>query len=292
MNKKEKMYRVAAQIAVKYGGQINSIYTDRSICEFWDGDDYPSQYHLRKQTDIPTLKWYIRNKIKHSDEVWNSDFLQGLTTNGQIKWNERSFPTFLWHGNKKLIELLKSSPFGGKFNENALGVKNGPDKRWYHVPALYLPYDPESMSFMAGVMASGEKIKVGGNIYIKYNTSQLPYFEQWGIPIAYKRVRRFTISPIWPSLLSLYMPDKYIQYFITPKAYMAEMYAPVLWRMYLKKGFVSKGIPYLKSRRQTYYDHKCEEGVSRRLEMLRIELGLVALDDRIKKAIRKWSKIV
>ena len=88
------------------------------------------------------------------------------------------------------------------------------------------------------------------------------------------------------------MPDGCKSYFITPEAYRASLYAPILWRAYLNKEFVSKGIPYLKSRRQIYYDHNCEEGVSRRLEMLRIRLGLFSLDDRIKNAVKKWANIV
>jgi len=292
IDKIDKIYKLAAQIAIKYGGQTHFIYTEKRVKELWKGKDCPSHNYVRSVTNVPRIKWYIRNKLTCTEEPWNSDFLHGLVTAGKIRWKIKTFPTLVWYGNNRLTELLKDCPFGGRLNKPSLEQTIGLRRRWVSVPSLYLPYDPATISYMAGVMASGEKIKVEGTTCIKYNIRQLPYFEQWGIPIEHKRQPYFMVSPIWPALLSPYMPDGCKSYFITPEAYRASLYAPVLWRAYLSKEFVSKGIPYLKSRRQIYYDHNCEEGVSRRLEMLRIRLGLVSLDDRIKKAVRKWAKTV
>jgi len=288
----DKIYILAAQIALKYGGQVSSIYTEKRVRELWQGDKYPSPSYVMFVAKIPRIKWYIRNKLTCTEEPWNSDFLHGLVTAGKVNWKVKTFPTLVWYGNNRLTELLKDCPFGGRLNVPSLERKIGLRRRWVSVPSLYLPYDSKAISYMAGVMATGEKVEIEGATCIKYNMRQLPHFERWGIPIEYKKQFCFFISPIWPSLLSPYMPDGCKSYFITPEAYRASLYAPILWRAYLNKEFVSKGIPYLKSRRQIYYDHNCEEGVSRRLEMLRIRLGLFSLDDRIKNAVKKWANIV
>jgi hypothetical protein len=294
MGNKNKLYEVASRIAIKYGGRTNSLYTDRRIREFWSDDQRPAPTteYLKKATTIPYLKWTIRNKIKCKDKIWNADFLHGFTSGGKIKWNERSFPRFEWYGNDRLSIELVCSPFGGLLNKAALEATGQNQRSWLGAPSLYLPYDVDSISFMAGVMASGEIVNTMGEVYVKYKASQFEHFQQWGIPIEHKRVRYFLVSAIWPALFSLYMPPSYKNHFIVKGAFKGSVYAPVLWRMYLKKAFVTKGIPYLKSRRQIYTDHQCEEGVTRRLEMLRLRLGLINLDDRIKKAVRRWSKSV
>ena len=281
---------MAAKIAVKYGGFVNSIFTEERVKNEWGSKDYPSHLHVENIVRIPKLKWYIRNKIKITDPIWNADFIHGLVSFGAVKWNTKSFPTVTWEGNERLTEIIKECPYGGDLNEIAKNPVANKKKRWVKVPALYLAHDVKSISFMAGVMASGEMVEINNAFYAKYNIRQIKHFKEWGIPIEYERKPFFMVSPIWPALLSVYMPDICSSYFIVPKAHMAKTYAPILWRTYFKKSFVSKGIPYLKSRRQIYYDHSCEEGIGRKLEMLRLKLNLVSLDNRIKQAVRKWAE--
>jgi len=288
-----KLNEVASRIAIKYGGRTNHLFTDRRIKEFWsDNSTAPSAQYLREATTIPELKRVIHEKVRCKDEIWNEDFLHGLVSGGRIKWNERSFPRFDWYGNDRLSVVLASSPFGGVLNQASIDTTPEAQRSWLGVPSLCLSYDIKSMSFLAGVMASGEVVETMGATYVKYKIAQLEYFEQWGIPIEHKRVRYFLVSPIWPALFSLYMPSCCKNYYMVKEAAKGRLYAPVLWRMYLKKEFVTKGIPYLKSRRQVYYDHNCEEGITRRLEMLRLRLGLINLDERVKNAVREWSKSV
>lgn len=286
MSNKTKLYQLAARIAVKYGGRVNSIYTERRISEFWEGDNKPSPTYLMNTALIPNVKWFIRNRVKTKDAIWNSHFLHGLATAGIVRWNERSFPTLEWYGNGELIKILQRSPFGGILNKTSVR------RAWKCVPALYLDYDMDSISFMAGVMATGENVKIDGESYIKYKRRQHKYFNKWGIPVEQERKKHFFISPIWPALFSIYMPEEQKKRFIVKDAFKGRTYAPVLWHMYLKKSIVSDGIPYLMSKRQVYYDHACEEGFKRKMEMLRIELNLIALDKRIKKAVRRWAKTV
>jgi len=281
-----------AEFAVKEGGTFKSICSERNIRSWWDGDDYPCPEHFSNVIRMPRVKWHIRNKIHYTEPPWNSDFFHGLITVANIRWNTASLPRLYYYGKDRLTKLLLSSPFGGHFSEGALNSTKGVRRKWTKVGALYLDYNPKSIYFMAGVMASGEKPTYEKNHYIKYNIKQLSYFKEWGIPIEHEKVRHFMISPIWPALLSLYMPDGNKEYFMVTKAYNTHIYAPVLWKMYTNKPFITKAMPYLKSQRQIYTDHKCEEGVSRRIEMLRIELNLIYLDDRIKKAVRRWSKAV
>jgi len=68
----------------------------------------------------------------------------------------------------------------------------------------------------------------------------------------------------------------------------ANLYAPILWKVYVNNNFPTNGIPYLKCRRWIYYNYKCEEGAMKKLEMLRLEKKMVELDLRVKEAVVFW----
>ena len=176
MSNKDRLYKVAAQISVKYGGSTNFIYTDRRIYEFWSGKDMPSPEYLKRATNISHIKWAIRNKVKSTDKVWDAGFLHGVATAGQLKWNETTFPTLDWYGNDSLTGLIEQAPFGGQLNKAATELKAREKRSWIRVPAFYLDYDSSSISFMAGVMATGENATLMGGDYVKYHIRLARYF--------------------------------------------------------------------------------------------------------------------
>lgn len=286
----DRLYTTASLIALKYGGTCNnySSYQEDHIREFWKYDaPYPSFGFFQRNVSVPTIKWFIRNKIKISeDQIWNADFLCGITKHGKIRWHKKRYPTFYWSRNAVVLRLIEECPFGGRISSRFLTHK------WINVPALYLKPSENSLSFMAGVFAGGQLHEEEGQMYAKYSILAKPYFEKWSVPIERYILdkKHFLVSPIWPALFSLWMPTGVGKSWLQIKnAAVTEIYAPVLWKTYVNTTFPSKGIPYLKSRRAIYRDFKEEIGVARKLETLRVEKNLTELDNRVKKAIWEWK---
>jgi len=287
----ERLYTTASLMALKYGGPRDGYanYKEEYIREFWNYDaPYPTFNSFRKNVKVATIKWFIRNQIVlKRDRIWNADFLQGITQHGRVRWNIREYPTFYWQWNETILDLIKEAPFGGGI------YSNKPAYRWVNVPALYLKSSEDSLSFIAGVLIGGQEHKKEGKIYAKYLIHIEPYLKKWGIPIEYYSPKKqyLLISPIWPALFSLWMPDKFKQKWLKiKKPAETEIYAPVLWKTYVNTNFHSKGIPYLRSRRAVYNDFQGEEvGVARKLEVLRVERNLTELDNRVKEAIWEWK---
>ena len=143
---------------------------------------------------------------------------------------------------------------------------------------------------MAGVLVSGCKYELNGSAYAIYKKSIVPYFEKWKIPIEGYKWGKPYISPIWPALFSLKMPEEFKEYWYNiDNAFNANLYSAILWKTYVGNNFKRNGIPYLKCRRWIYYHHKCEEGAMKKLEMLRLKKGLVELDYLVRDMIRVWS---
>jgi hypothetical protein len=292
-NKIDKMYRTAAQIAIKYGcmgdGSLN--YNQDRICEFWKYEDnYPCFGTFSSAIRLPAIKWYIHNEISVDHKIWNPDFLRGLIAHCNIRWNKNKFPSCSWYCNEEIARLLHSCPYGGDIFDKD---KEKRGYRWNYVPALYLKHSEDSIQFMAGLMAGFKIVKVNGYKYASCGYRALNYLKKWGIPIDGKYfTKAYLISPIWPALFVRYMPDEESKKWLDiKKAFNANIYAPILWKTYIDNNFISDGIPYLKARRSVYYEFKCEEGAMHRLDMLRVEKALTELDNRVKHVVKEWSSI-
>lgn len=291
MNKKKKIDQflscaVVSDIILFHG---NKGLTQAFFDEKWTYDNYPpSILSLKRLGYINNsyLKWYIHNYIIVEDKVWNGNFLAGLATCGEVRWSHRKFPSLRWSSNKVIFEVLKDCPFYGNISQNS----KSRNFEWHGVPALYLRSSEDSISFMAGVFATGQIKERNGAIYANYSKSNLQYLKEWGIPIEYQsRHSRYNlISPAWPSLFTGYMPSSGKMWLDIDRAYEAELYATILWRMYVSNNIERQKIPYLKSRRWVYNNHgKIEETEKRWLTM-----GLSQLDSRIKTVVRSLSKSV
>lgn len=286
--KRIKYCEIASKILLRKGrkGLNNDV-----IAQMWDIEDLPTPSYstVAHHVSVPNVKWYIRNKLRLDEPVWNGDFVAGLTTAGKILWSKRNFPSFRWARNRKLAHLIDSSPYHGKVSISKKSERYG--SRWYvwsHVPALYLPYSKDSISFMAGVLATGHQRYRRGESYIRYNHQIEPYLRQWAIPIEFNCSKGIYISPIWPALLTYLMPECCQQWVNLPDAHKADFYAAILWNVYSGRKITRKKIPYLKSR-QWAYDNK---GQVQKLKDLWIEGKLAGMDKRIREAVHHWVKTV
>ncbi|MFA7219760.1 MAG: hypothetical protein WC119_04580 [Synergistaceae bacterium] len=291
MNRKKKIDQflscaVISDIILFHG---NKGLTQALFDEKWTYDSYPpSILSLKRLGYIRNkyLKWYIRHHINVEDKIWNGNFLAGLSTCGEVRWPPERFPSLRWSSNRVILEVLKDCPFHGNISQNS----KSRNFEWHGVPALYLRSSEDSISFMAGVFATGQIKERHGAIYANYSKSNLQYLKAWGIPIEYQsRHSRYNlISPIWPALFTYYMPSSGKMWLNIDGAYEAELYATILWRMYVSNNIERLKIPYLKSRRWIYNNHgKIEETERRWLTM-----GLSQLDSRIKTVVKSMSKIV
>jgi len=279
---------VTSRLSLIYGPPP---HTDKQIHELWKFDDFPpSSLPVYKKIRHGHIKWYIGHG--HVGNVfygeWNSDFLHGLCQYGDIKWNRYSFPSFYWYGNEDLIETLKKCPFYGKLNKHALNSPNSKRYIWQDVVALYLPHKEDSLSFMAGVLATGRISELNGMSTAVYNRNVENVLKKFGIPIeAHDWGNMYVhISPIWPSLLKNYMPDFLQKWNTLKKPYKAEEYSSILWRMFFDKNPVVDALPYLPCRRTIY--NKFDSIKS--LERMVVSNNLVSLDRRIGEVVRQWFK--
>jgi len=287
-----RLYMVASQIALKYGSagrNFEQFHFDH-IREFWTYDDkYPSLQSLKNNIKVNSMKWYLFHKIQFNHEIWNADFLNGLLEHGHISWSPIRFPSCQWY-NSDVTNLIKTCPFGGKL----VSPEGDYRHRWIGVPALYLKSSTDSISFMAGVMAGMQLTGSPSGVCAKFSpkfSNVMSWIKKWGIPLEGQKGNHYLISPIWPALFVNHMPkecrDKWLGISDPCNAY---LYSAILWKTYADDNFPVKGIPYLKSRRTIYYDFKCEEGPTKRLEMLRVEKRLTELDNRIREVIGEWKR--
>jgi hypothetical protein len=285
--------KLSAEIAIRLGAFHKRGHPNLSeyIYKHWDEESVPPSFEtLRHDITVPNIKWYIRNHLVFKHEVWTPDFLIGLTRCGEIKWHRRKFPNFRWRYNDRIAPLLRNSPFGGV-------VKEPEDERtysfWIGAPALYLGHSEESLSYMAGVLATGRTIKFRGETYAKYDNRVLPYLHEFGIPIEHSSAqgRKVYISPIWAALLSPLMPEGCREYWCNvKKAVKAKEYAAILWTIYVDSDYKKDGIPYLQSRRTVYSKYKGTRGTVGTLKKLRVDNDLISLDDRFRECVHNWSR--
>lgn len=269
---------VAAKIALFYGPDN---FTDVRIHEFWPFDSYPpsDKFFLKKITNSQ-VKWYINKRLNY-DDVWNGSFIGGLIEFGNVNWSLYNFPSLRWVGNYNLYRTILECPYHGK----VVWEKPRYFNRWVMVPAFYLPCDKESISYMAGVLASGD---IEGNM-AKYNRKSGAIIKSFGLPIEYesKKGKYLLLSPVWPALFSEHMPPlAQSRWCSIHKAYNAGLYATILWRTYNREKAKSWVMPYLPSFRTAYNRF----GNVKELEQARIEKGLVNMDKRVELVVREWAK--
>jgi len=288
--KHDKLYMVAANIAIKYGnfGRRFNGCDEGYIQEFWDGDDCPSFEYFRRHVKVSVVKWYIHNKIDLKGRIWGGDFLHGIATTGEIIWGSYRFPSLYWRGNESIYNMLSNSGFGGKLSHYDK-AKDRYSYGWCGVPALYLRYDEDSPSFMAGLLASGAICQKNGLTYAKYNSHHKPYLKKWHIPIEEEIGRYSLVSPIWASLFVFRMPKEIRDTWLNiENPFGRDIYPPILWKTYADNQFPKDGIPYLRSRRWIYSNYKSEAGAMKTLEKERVERSLTQLDKRVRQAVHEW----
>ena len=93
------------------------------------------------------------------------------------------------------------------------------------------------------------------------------------------------ISPLWISLLTPWMPESRKKWLNIKKAYKAEEYAFILWRVFTGRDIQAGAMPFLISRRMFYYRYHTIHD----LEKKWVDYKLVELDPRFKEVIQKWS---
>lgn len=294
--KQMRMFDVLSKIVVFHWYKSTDLMlkdADEYIARYWTWDKYPpSTWTFKEYCETSKILWYIKNHLQIERSIpWNTDFLQGLVKNGDLIPD--IYPSFRWQGYFHIIDLLQDCPFSGKLS-NKCETRQYKDYLYFkYVPAFLLSYSEKTPSFLAGILSGGKIIKVNGYNYLKYNKRVIPYFEYFGIPIEEKHHLGILISPIWAALFTLYMPEYSKKMYLgIKKAYKVDIYAPVLWRTYVSENdFISKGIPFLKSRRMVLYDHQCEEGAWKKLDKLRFTNNLNMLDKVIVDCIHEWKNL-
>jgi len=284
-NLKECLYDTASKMYIKYGNiDVNNRFkVEKCLHEFWRYSKFPPSYgfylrNIKKEN----VKKYIRDNIKIQDNLWNSDFIHGISQCGKIRNSKRSFDSLYWYSNKHVFNILRLSPFNCKMHNNPSIQLYG----WCSSPVLSMQYDDKSISYMAGVLATGKIYAKNGNSYYKYNRKTSEVLKQWNIPIEYKDKSKILIAPIWVLLFMDYMPDKVRKLFKYPKnSQESSLYAAILWNTYVGTNFRKDGIPYLQSRRTIFYKYNNINT----LEKFRISKNMVELDIRIEKVVKMMS---
>lgn len=276
---------VASKLRLYHG----RIYSEDDIRKAWTYDlPYPSLDKIRQIVSVKNIKWYINT---HTDALiidpqWNADFLMGMLQWGQIHYNPVFFPSFRWYGNPDLLLAIIHSPFAGRM----INGGHQPKRRliWSDVPALCLKFSTDSVEYMAGVLSTGIIEASKNKVLVKYNRNVAKILESWKIPCEHKNKQWFYISPFWPVILQNYMPDILKEKWeFVPKAYRAQEYSSILWKIYTGKDPVADKMPYILSRRMIFYKY----GSMKKMRDLWIENHLVELDIRFKKVVQDWQAI-
>jgi hypothetical protein len=287
--KKLKRCDLAARAVLKYG-YLKKL-TEKEIEEFWDEENTPSVGTLNRVISAKNIKWYIRNHISIDDPIWNGDFIGGLTKAGKVSWHKKHYPTFKWWGSPILATILKDCPFHGKVKDGKSQKSEKHYYLWKKVPALYLQNDKNTLSYIAGLLATGKEYAFEGNTYALYHTSVMEELSEYGIPVVRRTEvwERPLISPFWPALFTRFMPQSCHEYWLNiKKPYLASEYAAILWLTYADHRFEKGSIPFLKSRRMVFYDFKNDRGAVKSLQRLRVEHDLINLDPLIRECIQVW----
>lgn len=280
-----RLCATAAQVSLFYGPNN---YKDRYVSQFWHYDDYyPSSTTIKRLVKTENVKWYIYNFMVAEDEVWNADFVYGLSKWGHIKIKKMGFNTFIWGNNDNIQVILDKSPFFGYKSKNWNEKNKDIVYSWIDAPILSAKHSEDSISFMAGVLATGKLYvdRKTKTTYVKYNSLIEPYLKKWGIPIEKRYAKYILISPFWTALLTPWMPEICKKWLLVKKPYCAEKYSLIMWRIFSNKQIKTDAIPFLMSRRNFFYKY----GTVKNLEREWVQYKLVEADLRFKKVIKYWA---
>lgn len=288
-----EMCRVASIICLYHfnrGVGKTLLQNESLIRKYWTLDKVPpSANWMARCINVKNVKWYINKKLKYEPiDGWTPDFLNGMANCGKLLNNKKVFPTLIWSTQNHILEIFKSSVFSGTFS-----VRKRSERFFFtRVPAFYLPYDDKSHAYIAGILATGKIVYVKGVCYVRYSKCMFKIIHKLGIPIEVKCKLIFYISPIWPALFSVHMPNILKdRWFNLKNAVGVLQYAPILWKMHTNVDFIKGGLPYLKSRRSVFYDNKNDEGAMEYLSNFMNQKQLMLLDTRITNCISEWIKI-
>lgn len=290
-----RIHELASKIALRCGciGGEFEIYNTKNILDLWGYEDkHPSRQTLIRAVKIANIKWFIRNKLKVDDPIWNGGFMYGLSKHGILRMHRRKFPTFHWNANPTIARIIEVCPYGGKLKSSS---EHSIMNKWMEVPAFYLPNEESSLSFVGGLLSGGVPMEKDGAMYAKYSRHAVPYLQKLGIPIEYSiqnPIKKYSlISPFWPALFAFAMPKEIsAMWFEIDNAFNAGLYAAILWKSYVGYDFIPNGIPYLRSRRTIYNQFEDSSlGAMKELEKVKSEKRLFTLDERFPKAVRMWQ---
>jgi hypothetical protein len=258
-----------------------SNFTEQNIIRFWNYPGiFPSYRNISANVTVANIRWFIHEKIKIDDVIWNGSFLSGMTISGKIGVSKKRMPFFNWAYNNEIKEMIKECPFHGKIEYDRENYH-----RWSEVAALCLKNDKNSISYLAGVLSIGKKYIIDNATYSGYSKKIKNLLVSLNIPIEKETHYLVFISPIWLALLTPWMPESRKKWLDVKKPCMAEEYAFVLWRVYTGKDIEANKIPFLPSRRTYYYRYHTIDN----LEKKWVDFKLVELDVRFKEVIQKWA---
>lgn len=279
-----RMCSTASQIYLFYGYRG---LTEENVAKFWTYDNNPpSHLTINANISVRNVKWYLSNFLEIEDKVWNPDFINGLTRYGFVRKSRVFFPTFVWFNNSMIEKILSNSPFHCERLIAKSEIDISERCKWSSVPALCLNYSDKSISFMAGVLATGRLKVFDGMSYAKYNHRIGSILKSWNIPIE-KEDRFFVyISPFWVLLFTPWMPECCKFWVEVKKPYRAKEYSLIMWRIFSGKDIKTDGLPYLVSRRTYYYKY----GSIKNLEKKWVENKLVEMDLRVKEVVKLWIR--
>lgn len=278
------------ELAAKLRLYTGSKFSEEDVEKLWELKYHPPAYDtINQKIRIPNIKWYINT---HSKELtmypeWNPDFLMGMLEWGKITKFRRNFYSFSWFGNYDLLQAIQLSPFTGKLNTQ-VAIKSMYEYNWTCVPALCFNYSKDSIEYLAGVLSTGIIVNEKGKTLVKYNRKVGKLIGDFGIPIEIQNRYAF-ISVFWPAVLQKHMP-KALQLkwggIKDEKAYRANEYATITWKIYTGEDSRVNAMPYLMSRRTAYYKY----GTVKNLREMWIKNQMIGLDSRFKSVIQEWQK--
>jgi len=285
--------RIASQIYLKYGPK--KFWKEEYISEFWDYKknlSSPSIEPLKHSISIANIRWFIYNYVEFKDNIWNSDFIRGVATGGTLV-ERQDFPCIKWYDNNSIIKLLKLAPF----YVGLYKIKRA--HFWSNIVAFCSKYSEDTLSFMAGVLATGNKITINKKVYIFYSHSAVDYIRKWCIPEetcdikAIKIARRCLklpdkyclISPFWTALLSFKMPEMFKKRWIVYNAINAKIYALLMYKLYVNRSIKSRLLPYLIGRTTLFKNRKKLEDIPG----LCIKYKIVSVDNIVKNAAKEYA---
>lgn len=284
-----KAWETLSKIVLFEGYRKIFAYEDRIIHKYWNHTKKPPSYYFFKtHFSIKNVKYYLHNSISIDDPIWNPDFLNGITVCGVKIHAKTHFNVFRFNNLAPVEELLESCPFPGEKDETWKRGNRVENYRWKS-PSLSLKFSEKTISFMAGVLATGKIEVVNGQTYIKYNQKVAAKLREWKIPIEITESKfpfRVYISPFWATLFTPWMPPCSQKFLDVKKPFKAKEYALIMWRVFGSKKIATEAIPFLMCRRSFFIHY----GKVQDFERIWVEQKLTEIDSRVGKAIQYWKE--